>query len=128
MPEYEFITEIVKRTGCGILLDINNLYVNSVNHGWNAHFYLQHIPTEYVHEIHLAGHTQNSVENGSILIDTHNQLVSEDVWALYSKAIQQFGTKPTLIEWDSDIPELDVLLSEAKKADTILESINAIIA
>ncbi|MGE3319513.1 MAG: DUF692 domain-containing protein [Candidatus Berkiella sp.] len=123
--EYEFITEIANRTGCGILLDISNLYVNSVNHGWDADIYLQEVPVDLVQEIHLGGFTENHFDKGSILIDSHNNPVSLQVWQLYHRALQRFGYKPTLIEWDKDIPPLAVLIQEAQKANNILDSIHA---
>lgn len=122
MPEYEFMSLLTNHTGCGILLDVNNLYINSINHGWNAHEYLQNIPKGAVQEIHLAGHTVNQFVDGSILIDTHDKPITAAVWELYSDAIQCVGPKPTLIEWDKDLPEFSVLLDEAKKADKILEA------
>lgn len=128
IPEYQFVTEIAQRTGCGIVLDINNLYVNSVNHGWNAKEYLYNIPTEFVHEIHLAGFTENQFDYGAILIDTHSKPVAAAVWELYSQALQHLGAKPTLIEWDKDIPDFNVLLEEAQKANQILRRENVVIA
>jgi len=127
IPEYEFMTELVKRTGCGILLDVNNLYVNSINHGWDASVYLQSIPKQFVFELHLAGFTENHFDDGSILIDSHNKPISNPVWELYYQAVQIMGQKPTLIEWDKDIPPLAILLEEARIADRILESIDAVI-
>jgi uncharacterized protein (UPF0276 family) len=121
IPEYSFISELAQRTGCGILLDVNNLYVNSVNHGWDAENYLNNISASHVHEIHLAGFTENQVDDKTILIDTHNQLISAEVWELYATALQRFGRKPTLIEWDKDLPSLAVLLNEAEKANRHLE-------
>ncbi len=122
--ESEFLTQIVRRTGCGILLDINNLYVNSKNHGWDVENYLANIPKDSVQEIHLAGFTENDYGDGTILIDTHNQPVAEPVWELYKRAITHLGRIPTLIEWDKDLPELAILLEEAKKADAILKGFN----
>jgi len=128
IPEYEFITAVVQQTGCGILLDVNNLYVNSINHGWDTNIYLQNVSTDFVYEIHLAGFTKNEFADGAILIDTHNQFISNDVWELYQQTLQCMGPKPTLIEWDKDLPGLPVLLHEARKASHILENINAVIA
>ena len=120
--EWDFLTELAERSGCGILLDVNNIYVNAHNHHFNAERYIEAIPRNFVKEIHLAGHTVKELENNKILIDTHNQLVTDKVWALYKKAIQRFGAIPTLIEWDTDLPTLEVLLSEAYKAEQILQS------
>jgi uncharacterized protein len=118
--EQDFLNELSRRTGCGILLDINNVYVSCQNHGWNALDYLQGIASERVGEIHLAGHTVNTVSGREILIDTHNQPVCPEVWALYQKALQLLGPKPTLIEWDTDLPALSILVDEAKQAESYL--------
>jgi uncharacterized protein (UPF0276 family) len=115
LPEWEFIAEVAHRTGCGILLDVNNIYVSSVNHGFDASRYLRGIPTAHVGEIHLAGHDTN----GRCLIDTHGARVAEPVWALYREAAARFGRVPTLIEWDTDLPALAVLVDEAAIADSI---------
>lgn len=124
-PEWEFIAEVAHRTGCGILLDVNNIYVSSVNHGFDALRYLRGIPAAQVREIHLAGHDHN----GRCLIDTHGARVAEPVWALYRAAVARFGRVPTLIEWDTDLPPLAVLLGEAASVETILaETIMADIA
>lgn len=120
MPEYEFINKIVAQTGCGILLDLTNLYINSVNHHWDVALYLQHIPTHTIDEIHLAGFTTNHFANGFMLIDTHDQAIDANVWKLYTQVISKFGPKPTLIEWDKNIPKLSTLLAEAEKANGIL--------
>jgi uncharacterized protein len=117
IPEWEFVAAVAQHTGCGILLDVNNIYVNSLNHGFNPLNYLHAIPPQSVGEIHLAGFDFN-VDNG-IAIDTHGQPVSDEVWTLYRAAIEHCGAVPTLIEWDTNIPELKVLLGEAAKADVI---------
>lgn len=117
IPEWEFVREVSRRTGCKILLDVNNIYVNATNHDFDACTYLEAIPIGSVGEIHLAGFE----DTGDILIDTHGAVVSDDVWLLYEHAIARFGHVPTLIEWDTDIPELAVLLGEAQKASAILE-------
>ncbi len=123
--EQDFLNELARRTGCGILLDINNVYVSCQNHGWDSLSYLQAIVPERVGEIHLAGHTVNNVEGKKLLIDTHNQPVCEAVWALYQTALSLLGAKPTLIEWDADIPAFSVLMYEAKQADLFLETNDA---
>jgi uncharacterized protein (UPF0276 family) len=115
MPEWEFVAEVARRTGCGILLDVNNIYVSATNHGFDAAQYLRGIPKAPVAEIHLAGHDSN----GRCLIDTHGTRVSEPVWALYRAALARFGAAPTLIEWDTDLPALEVLVDEAATADRI---------
>lgn len=126
IPEPEFLAELAQRSGCGILLDVNNVYVSSRNHGFDAARYIASIPASAVGEIHLAGHTVNATDDGGeILIDTHNQRVTEDVWALYRYALRQVGPKPTLIEWDTDMPPLAVLLDEARIADLHLEEPHA---
>jgi len=112
MPEWEFLANISKKSGCGILLDINNIYVNAVNHKLDAHEYINSIPVECVGQFHLAGHTNK----GDFLFDTHNSPVIEKVWALYHLAVQRFGQVTTLVEWDADIPEFPVLLKEVSRA------------
>ncbi len=123
IPEPEFIAALVARTGCGILLDVNNVHVNAVNHGTDASAYIDAIPVGAVNEIHLAGFDQSD----GMLIDTHGQRVAEPVWSLYRRALARFGPVPTLIEWDTDIPPLEVLLEEARKADQMLETTDAFI-
>ena len=125
ISEWEFLREVASRSGCGILLDVNNVYVSAVNHGFDPHIYLASIPARDVQEIHLAGHSRRSVEGVELLLDTHDQQVSEPVWALYRHALTLTGPKPTLIEWDSALPALDVLLDEARKADGHLEARHA---
>jgi uncharacterized protein len=121
MPEWVFLNELCRRTGCGILLDINNVYVSCCNHGWDALAYLQGITVNRVGEFHLAGHTMNKVGNKDVLIDTHNRPVCMEVWNLFKTAIGLIGPKPTLIEWDTDIPPFSVLMDEAERADAIME-------
>jgi hypothetical protein len=121
MAEADFIAELVSDTGCGLLLDVNNLYVNAVNHGVDRLAYLAHIPRCAVKEIHLAGFDSA----GDLLIDTHGKRVAEPVWELYRHALARFGPVPTLIEWDTDIPALPVLLEEAGKAEKMLEACHA---
>ncbi len=122
IPEWEFVNEVALQSGCGILLDVNNIFVNATNHNFDAQTYLAGVSPQLVKEIHLAGHTVNEFEDGSILIDTHDQLVCDEVWSLYRGAVSRFGPKPTLIEWDTDLPELTVLLEEANKAQAVLEA------
>jgi uncharacterized protein len=121
MSETDFIREIVKRTGCGLLLDINNVFISATNHKYSAENYLAEFPLEHVREIHLAGHAIESDDEGNpLLIDAHDRVVCKDVWALYEKVIAQRGLVPTLIEWDNDVPAWSVLKSEAELADAIL--------
>lgn len=117
IPEWEFVAALAQRSGCGILLDINNIYVNAVNHGFDPLVYLRAIPAHAVEEMHLAGFDRGE----HCLIDTHGKPVHEAVWTLYRIAVQMIGPKPTLIEWDTDIPALEVLLGEASKAQGILD-------
>jgi len=116
LAEGQFVAEVVRRTGCAILLDVNNAYVNAVNHGGDARAFLAALDPATVGEIHLAGYT--ATEDG--LIDTHGATVSEPVWALYAETVARLGPVPTLIEWDTDIPALDVLLAEAARANAVL--------
>lgn len=118
--ECEFLSELSRRTGCGILLDVNNVYVSCRNHGRNALDYLRRIPPERVLEIHLAGHAVNRWAGREIAIDTHDRPVCEDVWRLYEAALRLMGPKPVLIEWDADLPPLAVLLQEAAKAQALM--------
>ena len=125
IPEWEFLVALADRAGCGVLLDVNNIYVSARNHGFDASAYLRAIPRRVVREIHLAGFTVNRFEEGEILIDTHNRPVWPTIWTLYHQTTQRFGQVPTLIEWDSDLPELSVLVNEAHRADAILEDRHA---
>ena len=112
MSEFAFLAELAKRSGCGVLFDVNNVYVNSVNHGFDPQQALLEIAVESVAEIHLAGHSAA----GDLLIDDHGSRVAPPVWDLYEAACRRFGAVPTLIEWDTSIPPLDVLLDEAGRA------------
>lgn len=124
IPEWEFLAETARRSGCAILLDVNNIHVNAVNHGFDPTQYLRAVPGDAVQEIHLAGFDTD----GPCLIDTHGKAVADPVWELYRAALECVGPKPTLIEWDTDIPPLPVLLGEARKADGILEESRALAA
>jgi uncharacterized protein len=121
LTEWEFLAAVVERSGCGLLLDVNNLYVNSVNLGLDAARFIAGVPAEAVQEIHLAGHRRNRVGARDLLIDDHGSTVCAEVWSLYELAIQRLGPVPTLIEWDTDVPALEVLVAEACKADRIME-------
>lgn len=120
IPEYEFLQTVAKKSGCAILLDINNIYVSATNLGFNPEVYLNAISADLVQEIHLAGFTTTVIDEKEVLIDTHNRPIVPAVWNLYRKAIQQLGAKPTIIEWDSDLPSLDTLCLEAYRAEKIL--------
>jgi uncharacterized protein (UPF0276 family) len=116
MPEGEFVAEVARRTGCGVLLDVNNLWVNAVNHGLDPQACLDALDPGSVEEIHLAGFEAR----GERLIDTHGARVAPEVWGLFEAALAAIGPRPTLIEWDTDIPALEVLLEEAAKARAAL--------
>ena len=121
IAEWDFLAAVAQRTGCGILCDVNNVYVSAFNHGWDAAAYLQALPAHAVGEIHLAGHTLKELEGGrAVRIDDHGSRVAPEVWALYALALARFGAVPTLIEWDTDVPRLDVLLDEAAHAAVLL--------
>ena len=124
LPEWEFLAELSRRTGCGILLDVNNIYVSASNHNFDPMDYLSAMPADSIKEIHLAGFD----DSGDCLIDTHDRPVFPEVWELYDQTIKLFGARPTLIEWDSNLPELSRLVEEAEQANSILESNNAFIA
>lgn len=128
MTEWEFVAGVAAESGCGILLDVNNIYVASCNHGFDPLHYLNGIAPQTVQEFHLAGHSRISIESREMLIDTHSTRVCDAVWDLYRSAVRRFGKVPTLIEWDTDIPALEVLLEEADKADAAGASVNAVAA
>jgi uncharacterized protein (UPF0276 family) len=116
LAEWEFLAAVVARSGCGLLLDVNNVYVSSRNLGIDAHAYIRGLPRDAVGEIHLAGHA----DKGDVVIDDHGSKVSEAVWQLYEFTLAHLGPRPTLIEWDADIPPLATLVAEAERADGIL--------
>ncbi len=121
IPETEFLAEAAKRTGCGLLLDVNNVYVSGVNQGFDPYAYIDAFPVEAVGEIHLAGHLEEiRIPGGRLLIDDHGSDIIEDVWALYAHALARTGPVPTLIERDNNIPALGELLAEAARADEIM--------
>ncbi|CCE03543.1 DUF692 domain-containing protein [Bradyrhizobium sp. STM 3809] len=122
MSETDFLRAIVSRTGCGLLLDVNNVFVSAVNHGFSPQRYLADVPLAAVGEIHLAGHSVQTDDDGApLLIDSHDGPVADDVWALYAGLIAQHGPVPTLIEWDGNIPDWPVLQAEAAAAQAILD-------
>jgi len=122
IPEWEFLGQVAKRTGCGILCDVNNIYVSACNHGWRASAYLAALAPQAVGEIHLAGHSRRRIDDArTLLIDDHGSRVSPEVWALYAEALVRFGPIPTLIEWDTDVPPMAVLLEEAAHASVLIE-------
>jgi len=121
IPEVDFLTEVSKRTGCGLLLDINNVFVSAKNHGTQPLTYLDSFPFDQVKEIHLGGHDEEVDDVGApLLIDTHASPIAEAVWTLYAHVIARAGALPTLIEWDNDVPDWPTLLAEAVAAQDIL--------
>jgi hypothetical protein len=121
--ETQFLNEIARRTGCRLLLDVNNVAVSATNHHHDAMGYLDAFPTEYVSEIHLAGAARSRDDAGvELLIDDHGSPVSTDVWTLYVHALERTGPIPTLIEWDNDVPQWSVLHAEASRAQRILDT------
>jgi uncharacterized protein (UPF0276 family) len=117
IPEAEFLTEVVRRTGCGILCDVNNIYVSARNFRFDPIAYLDALPIEAIGEIHLAGH--HTAEDVDILIDDHGSRVAKPVWNLHVAALQRFGPVPALIEWDTNLPTLEILLDEARHAQEL---------
>jgi uncharacterized protein (UPF0276 family) len=121
IDEWDFMNLLIAKSGCGILLDVNNIYVSSINHGFDAHHYINQINCDAVQEIHLAGHMRHDSSEMLLLLDHHGDKVCDEVWDLYRYTINKLGPVPTLIEWDTDIPEFAVLEQEAAKAQTILD-------
>lgn len=120
--EVDFLAEIVRRTDCGLLLDVNNVFVSATNHGTSPDDYLALFPLEHVGEIHLGGHAENADDLGEpLLIDSHSASIADPVWSLYAGVIGRAGPLPTLIEWDNEVPDWPVLRSEAVAAARILE-------
>src|SRR5437899_12773050 len=112
MTECEFISTIAEEADCGILLDINNIFVSAFNHRFDANEYIDAVPVERVVQYHLAGHS----DHGTHLLDTHDHPIRDEVWALYERASRRFGAVSTLIEWDDNIPEFEVLQASADRA------------
>jgi uncharacterized protein (UPF0276 family) len=123
IPEVTFLRDVAARSGCKLLLDVNNVFVSATNHGTSATEYLAQFPLQHVREIHLAGHDVQSDDAGApLLIDAHGTPVADAVWALYADVIARTGPLPTLIEWDNDVPDWPVLLREASAAQSILDA------
>jgi uncharacterized protein (UPF0276 family) len=123
MPEAAFLEALVRRTGCGILCDVSNVHLSAHNMGYDARAYLDALPAEAVAELHLGGFTpeaDESLPGRELLVDTHALPIAEPAWALYAYALERFGPRPTLIEWDSDLPPLEVLQGQAARADALL--------
>lgn len=117
MTEWEFVSAVVSEAGCGLLLDVNNVYVNARNHGFDPKTYIDALPRDHVGQFHVAGHE----DHGHVVLDTHDRPVTEDVWALFRYAVERFGPLPTIIERDEDIPEFQVLEGEIRHAQSILD-------
>jgi uncharacterized protein (UPF0276 family) len=129
ITETDFLAQIAARTGCGLLLDVNNVFVSAVNLDYSPQCYIDAYPLDHVGEIHLGGHDEDEDETGApLLIDSHGREVVDPVWALLDYTLAKSGPKPLLIEWDTDVPEWAVLLEEVKRADTALNSIVAVFA
>ena len=126
LAETEFLREIAERTGCGLLLDVNNVFVSATNLGTDPVSYIDAFPLELVGEIHLGGHNDDEDDHGArLLIDDHGREVADPVWSLFDYTIRKSGPRPSLIEWDNDVPEWPVLKAEASRAASVLESANA---
>jgi uncharacterized protein (UPF0276 family) len=125
MSEAEFTAEVVRRADCGLLLDINNIFVSAKNHGFDPRSYVDAMPIDHVAQFHMAGH----FNRGDIIIDTHQGPIIEEVWKLYSYAVEKLGRVATLIEWDTEVPDLETLLSEAERSRAVeldtFERVNA---
>ncbi len=120
IPEPEFLNRLAEKTGCGLLVDVNNIHVSSTNLQRDASEYINQLDTKFIQQYHLAGYTEVEKSGENVLIDTHNHTVYPPVWSLFEHTVQCHGKRPTLIEWDSEFPELEVLLSECEKAEVIL--------
>ncbi len=126
MGEIEFLREVARRTGCGLLLDLNNVFVSAVNRGFPAEAYVRAFPLDLVGEVHLAGHAAETGQDGArLLIDAHDRQVGEAVWSLYQRMLERSGPLPTLIEWDADIPTLEILLAEAEAAERLMDVVRS---
>jgi uncharacterized protein len=128
IPETEFLTEVAQRTGCGLLLDVNNVFVSCTNHGTDPRKWLAGFPLHLVGEIHLGGHDAEDLPSGPLLIDSHGAAVADPVWTLFAEVIAKAGPLPTLVEWDNDLPEWPVLAAEAARASAILATAGARLA
>lgn len=128
IPEPEFLNALARRTGCALLCDVNNVYVTCANLGGDAVAWLDALDASAVQEIHLAGHAVNDADGRPILIDDHGSPVAEPVWGLFEHSLRRFGPIPTLIEWDTDVPQLAVLLAEAAKAGARLDEASDVVA
>ena len=125
IPEPEFLVAAARRTGCGLLIDVNNITVSAANVGTDARAYIDSLPPELIGEIHVAGHAVDAAEGQRLLIDSHGAPVAQEVWALYERLIRRSGPRPTLIEWDTDVPAWPVLYGEARKIDAVLSRLHS---
>jgi uncharacterized protein (UPF0276 family) len=121
IPEPDFLAEVSRRTGCGLICDINNIFVSAHNHGWDAQTYLRSLPRQAVTEYHLAGHIPGEAESKGLLLDTHGRAISPAVWALFDEALRIIGPRPVMIERDARLPPLSALLEEAALAQALLD-------
>lgn len=126
IPEVEYLAALAHRTGCGLLLDVNNVFVSGQNMGWDASAYLDAVPAALVGEIHLAGHLLKDVDGHPLRIDDHGSRVCDEVWALYQQLVGRIGPRPTLLEWDTDVPDFSVLEDEAMQAKAIMEQLTGV--
>jgi hypothetical protein len=124
IPEWEFLAHMAEKADCGLLLDVNNVYVNAFNHKYDAKRYIDAIPAGRIVQIHLAGHKNL----GSHIVDTHDRFVTDEVWKLYSYAIRSKGLISTMIEWDENIPAFSVLLAELEKAKNAAQACESVAA
>jgi uncharacterized protein (UPF0276 family) len=120
LDEWDFLAAVAQESGCGLLLDVNNVFVSSRNLGIDARAFIDGLPSDAVGEIHLAGHARVPTGDGEVLIDDHGSAVCTEVWDLYGHAIARLGPRPTLIEWDTNLPELSRLVEESRRADILL--------
>ena len=125
LSEGQVLAALVAESGCGVLLDVNNLYVNSINVGFDPVEAIDAIPADAVGEVHLAGHLRKDVDGHPLLLDDHGSRVCAEVWALYDSALERFGPVPTLIEWDTNLPSFETLLEEARRANSVMEKRHA---
>ncbi len=128
MTETEFLGELVRRTGCRLLCDVSNVHVSAQNLGYDARRYIDEFPADAVGEMHLGGFVvepDEGIDGSSVLIDTHSRPIDENAWELYAHAVRRFGPKPTLIEWDNDLPDFAVLAAEADRADRVVAQVGS---
>jgi len=119
MPEWEFLGELVRRTGARLLLDVNNVFVTARNHGFLPHWFIDGLPAAAVEQFHLSGHD----DSGPLRIDTHDREVAPEVWELFRYAVRRFGPRPTIVEWDDRLPPFSTLLDQARRARVVLEEV-----